>query len=401
MKRPVLLLALIAATLSSPACRQAESQEKVLTPVKTKTVELRSVSDELRYAGNVAPRISVDLAFKVGGYVSSLLKLRGVDGRERPVDEGDLVQEGTVLATVRQQDYTDRVSQARSQFTEAVSALASAKAQLLEAQLAAQQAELDFGRAQNLFSSQSLTKADYDSAKTRLDVSRARVDTAKGQVQASESRIAGARASVSQAELALADTELRAPMASVVMKRLVEVGSLVGPGTGGFVLADIDSVKVVFGAPDTIAPKLKLGMLLRLSTEALPEARFSGRITQISPSADLKSRVFDVELTVPNGGHRLKPGLIATVILPVSGPAKQAMVLPFSSIIRSKTNPEGYAVFVVRPESGRHLARLQDVSLGEPLGNAVAVTAGVQAGERVVTNGSNLLTDGEAVQVVP
>ncbi|HYK90027.1 MAG TPA: efflux RND transporter periplasmic adaptor subunit [Acidobacteriota bacterium] len=401
MKRLVFCLAtaLLAPFLS--ACRQAETQEKALTPVMTREAELLTLSDELRYSGNVMPNIRVDLAFKVGGYVSSIHRVRGVDGRQRDVDEGDPVRQGTVLATVRQQDYTDKVSQAQSQLSEAQSTLATAKSQLVEAQATAQQAELDFNRAQNLFSTQSLTKSDYDSAKTRLDVSRARVDSAKGQVQAADSRMAGAQALVSQAELALADTELRAPLDAVVMKRLVEVGSLVGSGSGGLVLADISSVKVVFGAPDTIVPKLQPGTSLRISTEAIPGTQFLGRITQISPSADVKSRVFDVELTVPNRDLRLKPGMIATVIVSASGPARQELVLPLSSILRSKTNPDGYAVYVVRQEGGKQVTRLRDVTLGEPFGNAIAVRAGVQAGERVVTNGSTMLTDGEAVRVVP
>ena len=166
----------------------------------------------------------VDLAFKRGGYVESLLQVRGADGIARSVQEGDLVASGAVLATLRQSDYVDKRTQAEAQLREAEASLSHATS--------------ESERAGRLFATGSLTKRDYDAAQTQVDVIRAKRD--------------GARALVQEAQNAVADTNLASPIDGVVLKRLVEVGSLAGPGTPGFVIADSRRVKVVFGAPDRI-----------------------------------------------------------------------------------------------------------------------------------------------------
>src|SRR5262249_32458949 len=93
-----------------------------------------------------------------------------------------------------------------------------------------------------------------------------------------------------------------------ISQRNVEIGSLVSAGATGFVLADTRSVKAVFGVPDTEVRRLRLGMPLVMMTEAYPGVQFAGRVTAVSPLADPKSRVYDVEVTVPNPQERLRIG---------------------------------------------------------------------------------------------
>lgn len=78
------------------------------------------------------------------------------------------------------------------------------------------------------------------------------------------------------------------------MKRSVDLGSLVGPATNGFTLADTSSVKAVFGVPDTFISGVRLGQHLIISMDALSHT-VEGRVSAISPAADPKSRVFSVE----------------------------------------------------------------------------------------------------------
>jgi len=346
-----------------------------------------SRSDELRYSANVLPNTQVVAAFRVGGYVERVEK----------VEEGDRVARGAVLAVLRQGEYLSKVGQVKAQMEEATAALQAARSQLVEAETALRQAELDFKRAQNLFNTQSLTKADYDGARTKLDIAQAKVETARDQVKAIESRGAGARELAGEAGIALDDTSLKAPIEGVALKRMVEPGALVAPGTPAFVLADLASVKIVFGVSDVAISSLRPGAVLPVHTEALPGAVLRGRITRIAPSADLKSRLFDVELTIDNREGRLRPGMIASVVL-AGAAAKPVPVIPLGAIVRSKTRPDGYSVFVAGEDS---VARLRDVELGEAFGNNIAVTAGVRTGERVITSGSNLVHDGERVLIVP
>ena len=75
--------------------------------------------------------------------------------------------------------------------------------------------------------------------------------------------------------------------------------------------------------------------------------------------------------------------------------------VPLSAIVRPAGDPDGYAVFVVDGSGGEQTVRSRPVTLGEVSGNAIAVTAGLRAGEHVVVSGPSLLRDGEAVRVLP
>jgi multidrug efflux system membrane fusion protein len=161
------------------------------------------------------------------------------------------------------------------------------------------------------------------------------------------------------------------------------------------------SVKAVFGAPDMVVNKLKLGSELTVTAESLPGAKFRGQITRVAPAADPKSRVFEIEVTIPNPRQLLKSGFIASLELAESAPPKQVTVVPLAAIVRAKDKPDGYAVFVVEEKSGKPIARLRRVKLGEAFGNTIAVIEGVNTGERVITMGATLALDGQAVQVIP
>src|SRR5262249_6767839 len=147
--RVLILGGLAGATLAG--CSHKSADQRPLTPVRTSQVQTISTGSETRYSANIVPNAQVDLAFKSGGYVTSIRQVRGVDGRMRNLDIGDWVHRGTVLAVVRQKDYTDQFEQA--------------KAQLARAQADYEQAKVNFERASNLYSTASATKPDYDSAK--------------------------------------------------------------------------------------------------------------------------------------------------------------------------------------------------------------------------------------------
>src|SRR5215470_9279915 len=103
------------ASLVQIGCSKAESEQKALTPVRIAEVQTISTGSETRYSANIVPNAQVDLAFKSGGYVVSIRQVKGADGRMRNADTGDWVSRGTVLAVVRQQDYTDQREQAQAQ----------------------------------------------------------------------------------------------------------------------------------------------------------------------------------------------------------------------------------------------------------------------------------------------
>jgi RND family efflux transporter MFP subunit len=359
--------------LAIAACagRSEPAPPKIITPVRVRLVEERAQLAGAHYSGTLEPATRVDLAFKVGGYVQEIDQIRAGD-QLRKVQEGDFVSKGTVLAVVRQSDYQQKVEAAQAGLSEAVAQQ--------------RQTQLDFDRARRLEASNAISKSDVENQGARLETGAARVESAKSRIV--------------EAQLALADCTLRAPIDGVLLKRPIEVGSLVAPGTLGFVIADTKTVKVLFGAPDRLVEKLKPGDKLQVSFDAVA-GNFAGMISRIAPSADPKSRVFEVEANIPNPQNLLHVGMIAKLVIPEASLNGKALVLPLTAVVRSHHDPRGFSVFVVDDEQGKAIARLRDVKLGELVGSAVIVTAGLESNERVVSMGATLLTEGEPVRVIP
>jgi RND family efflux transporter MFP subunit len=403
---------------------KTNGQEKTLKPVKVKTVDTHSGTTSVHYSASIRPSSQVEVAFKVGGYVEAI---KFADGRH--IQAGDVVAKGAVLAQLRQSDYVAKVNEAKSQtgearssletssahLQEAITAVETSRAQLQDSEAALQRATLDFQRAEALFATESITKPDFDAAKERFDVNKAKFDAAKAQlavaeakvntaryqINAAESRVKTTEATVYTASIPLGDAQLRAPLGAVVIERKVEVGQLVSTGTPAFVLADLSSVKAAFGVPDLTLQNFKLGDTLTMTTDAVPGTEFTGHISRISPAADQSSRVFDVEVTIPNSQGLLKPGMIASMNVQEPGATTEIPIVPLTAITRSKSDPNAYAVLVVEEAAGKHVARMRNVTLGESYGNSVAVKSGVKPGEIVITTGVTQVADGEEVRVMP
>jgi RND family efflux transporter MFP subunit len=377
------------------------SAEKPPTPVRVQAVQSQVSSSGQRYSANINPYTQVDLAFKVAGYIEDVLQVKGADGRMRDVQGGDWVTKATVLARVRQIDYQEEVNQAKGQLATAQATWQQAKANLAKAQATLTKAQLDFERATNLLATQSMTKADYDGYNENFATSQASVNEAQAQVAATQGKVAAAAAQLKQAEINLGDSSLKARMDGVILQRNIDVGSLVAAGTVGFSIADVRAVKVVFGVSDVMHRQLQLGSPLAITVDSLPGTEFPGHVTAITPAADPQTRVFNIEITVPNPQNQLRPGMVASLQVPGGQLADPLPAVPLSAIVRPPDNPAGYAVFVVEGQAGKEVARVRHVKVGTVYGDMIAVPEGVRVGDRVITTGTTLLVDGDQVRVIP
>ena len=353
-------------------CEHSSAPAHEAIPVRLSAAGTLDESGGLRYSANIDAFTQVSLAFKSGGYVDRIIERKGADGRARVLQVGDRVSQGEILAHVRESEYVDRVN--------------SARAQMDQAQANYDKAKLDFERATNLYKTDSYTKAQYDAAKAAFDGSAASVENAKAAWQ--------------QAKTALADCSIQSPLTGWVLSRSIEVGALVGTGSSAFVLADTHLVKAVFGVPDTRVSSVKLGASQTITTTSFPE-EFQGRITSLSPSADPKSRVFSVEVTIPNSDGRLKPGMIATLTLGGGKLESVTTVVPLSAVVRSTKQADGFAVFVATDQGGKSIAQERTVEIGDTQGNLISVTKGLKPGESVVVTGGTLIKDGDEIKVIP
>jgi RND family efflux transporter MFP subunit len=172
------------------------------------------------------------------------------------------------------------------------------------------------------------------------------------------------------------------------------------------VLGDLSSVKARFGIPDAMIQTVRPGDAIDVTVEAVGATTFAGHVTAIAPAADAQSRVFDVEVTIPNTDGRLRPGMIGTVAVGQASRddralAHRPLAVPLSAVVRSEAGGGQFAVLVVERENALDVARLRRVELGEVMGNVIAVLKGVDAGQRVVVSGATLVVDGDPVRVLP
>jgi RND family efflux transporter MFP subunit len=338
--------------------------------VRLATVAAPQMSAEtLRYSASILPYAQVDLMFRSSGYVTNVRQVRGSDGRSRDIGTGDYAEQNLTLAHIRREDLQNQVAQAQAQLDQATAQHTKA--------------DQDFQRAKALYSTQSLTKPDYDQSQAAFNSTQAAMDNAN--------------AALLQTQLLLGDADLKAPFSGYILSRNIDLGSLVSPSTNAFTIADIGRVKVSFGAPDYVLSRVRLGQELRIQAEN-DAASLKGRITSISPAADTRNRIFAVEVTVNNRDRRLKPGMIASIGLgevPLS-----SISIPISAIVPLPSEPEHFAVMVAQERAGTLVANLRKVQLGTTHDNSVAVE-GVHPGERVVSVGAQLLKDGDPIQVIP
>jgi RND family efflux transporter MFP subunit len=367
-------------------------------PVKVEIVATQEVRPAWRYSGEIRPDTEVLMAFKQPGYIAALHQLRGADGRVRDIQVGDEVRAGTVLAHLRRNDYEATLNTAVGQEQSTQGALEASRAQLVQAKADQTKADQDFERAQALYAAKAMTRPDYDAAVAQHDSATASVQAAMRQIEARQGQLSAAQGQKTSAQIGLGDTNLIASMPGVIVAKDVERGDLVAAGTRAFILDDIRVVKVNFGVPDNMVARFRIGSRVPVEVDALGRT-LTGRITEIAASANRESRVFNIEVTLPNADRSLRVGMIASVRIDQAGP-QSVPVVPLTALITSESGSNNYSVFAIQEGDGKQFAQLKSVRIGEPVGKSVVINEGLLPGERIIVNRTNQLADGSLVRVI-
>src|SRR5262249_18906211 len=246
------------------------------------------------------------------------------------------------------------------------------------------------------------TKPEFDHARTQLEVAMAEVKAAQAGLSLAQAQAGAARAQMVGGETRARGTGLGAPFAGVVVRGDTEQGAR-GRARGGvpqFVLADIQCVKAVFQAPDITLQRLRLGRRVTVQTAALPESEMTGQVSSIAPNADPATRLFAVEVTLPNQQSLLRPGMVATVNLADETP-REVLAVPPSAIARASDDPQAHRVLVIDDRNAKTYARLRGVILGQGSGESIVIVSGLSAGERVIIGGNNTVRADAQVRIVP
>lgn len=315
-----------------------------LVNVETLVVEPRPFTSHVRIVGTVEAERDVTVTAREGGTVEALVARKG--GR---------VAAGEPLVRIDDDVLRAQLDQAESQAT---------------------LAEETWTRQRQLW--------ERDSVGTEMAYLQAKYNarTARAQAQVLSERVAR--------------TVVRAPFDGILDDRMVEVGSTVAPGAPVARLLDVDTVTISGGVPERFAADIARGTPVTVTVDALGGREFAGTIDFVGSAVAGGDRTFKVEVQVPNPGLGIKPGMVANVKID-RRTLEDAVVVPRPAVLRREA---GYIVYVAKPDNaGGWRAEARPVVPGETGEQDVVITAGLDAGERVVVVGQQRLAHGDALRL--
>jgi RND family efflux transporter MFP subunit len=341
--------------------------------VATVPVERRDVLRQSIQPVTAAPFHVAEFGSMVTGYVA-----------EVSADIGDRVKAGQPLARI---DVPDIAQLLRSHQAEAKRAATDIEA--ARGRLNASQAEWE--RVEALVKTATVTAKAGDEARERLEAAKAELD-------ASEARLTAAQARSAETQAMFDYATLKAPFDGLVIERSVDPGDLVtAAGKAGanglplFRVARTDVLRIIAHLPERDALWAHPGDPVTLAFDALPGSALEAKITRVASALDGATQRMRVEIDWPNAEPALPPGLFGRATITLEK-REGALVIPATALRASR---EGPLVYVVKDGRVRH----QPVKLGIDDGGFVELTAGVQAGDRVVDGSVDRLADGAAVEV--
>jgi membrane fusion protein (multidrug efflux system) len=231
-------------------------------------------------------------------------------------------------------------------------------------------AKRDMDRMEKLFKENIVPESSYQDAKSLF------VSTA------AELRIV---------EEGLNDSSIRAPFTGRIVKKLTEVGEIVGAGTPLAILAEIDPVVVKAAVPDNFIRKIRTGQMVSVRADSYPQQIFEGVIHRLETTADPLSRTFGMEVRLANPGEKLRPGLIAQVEV-VLRKKESGITIPLDTIMSFGSHP---TVFVVK----NLIAEKRMIRTGDIVGEDIEVLEGLVPSEMVVISGQEYLKNGQSVVI--
>lgn len=303
-----------------------------------RTAVNQAADTTLRISGNIEAHESV-VSFKVQGRIMEL-----------PVQEGQYVKQGDLLARLDDDDYQQQVSvdEATVGTREAELELAVAGSRVQEIQASKQtlidaQADLElkraeFRRRQALLAEQGVSREDVDSATSQLKRAQATYErvkqthdqivegTRKEEIAVRRANLELAREALQMSRVKLNYTVLSAPVSGVVLVRQAELGEVVSAGTPVVTIADVDHLWLRGYLNETDLGRVRWGQSATVHTDTYPDKAYRGRVSFISSQAEFTPKsvethkervtlVYRIKIDLDNPNHELKPGMPAEAVI--------------------------------------------------------------------------------------
>jgi RND family efflux transporter MFP subunit len=339
-------------TLTTTTRQDAILSVAVTTPIQG------AVAQEITLPANTQAFIDTPIYARTNGYL-----------RKWYADIGTHVHSGQLLAEIETPELDQQVQQAQSD-------LAAAQANL-------QIAQITFDRWTKLLAKNAVSKQETDQATSDLN--------------ARQSVLSAAEANVRRLQQLQGFERVYAPFGGVITARNVDIGALIQAGDSNspkaelFHMASTDKLRLFVPVPEVYANEVHNDDHIAVTSDAFPDAKFTGTIVRNSDSIDISNRTLNVEVDVLNTEHKLLPGQYAFIHLPIP-PSTSSMTLPSNALL---FRADGLRVGVVR--NGR--VQLAPVQIGHDYGAKVEVISGLAPADQVILNPPDSLVQGQLVNV--
>jgi RND family efflux transporter MFP subunit len=359
---------------------------------QTATVQRMNVQREVDLSGTLLSPEQAKISSEVAGII-----------REVRMQLGTEVKAGDVLVRLEPSELQFALDRAESALRQVEAQLGIDRAQdkqpppdeqiasVRQALANRDDARSTFERAQQLNARGLLTRADRDTADTRLKVAEANYQAALDTVHSLKASLQDRRASYDLAQKKLADAVIKAPVAGSISERLVQPGEFIRENTPVATIVQVSPLKLKTAIQEKHASLIKPGQVIEFDVEAFVNRKFKGTIAYVSPAVDQATRTFAVEALVENGDRRLKPGFFAKGVVLTHVDAS-VVAVPEEAI---STLAGVSTVYVI--ENGK--ARQQQISLGARQNKLVEVTTGLKGDEHLATTNLSQLATGVSVRL--
>jgi multidrug efflux system membrane fusion protein len=311
-----------------------------------------------------------------------------VDGQLTQVafKEGQNVNKGDLLGEVDPRPYQVALEQARG-------TMAQARGNLAKDEAALRDAQANYVRDQELFRQNII-------AKQQLDTQLASADGIKGSIQADQATIDAAQAAIDAAQLNLVYTHITAPISGRIGLRQLDSGNMIhaADATGLAIITQLQPIAVLFSIPEdqlqSVLKKLHQGVTLKADAYDRDEKRklASGTLLTVDNQIDQTTGTSKLKAVFPNTDYALFPNQFVNIRLALDT-QRNAIIIPSAGIQRG---PNGTFVYLVQSDS---TVSIRAVKAGLTIENNVAIADGLQAGDRVVVDGAEKLTEGMKVSL--
>jgi multidrug efflux system membrane fusion protein len=357
---PAAGLALLAAAplACSPAAAPPEPE---LRPVRYEVVSSVDAGRRRSFSGTCRPALEPSLSFKVDGTLA-----------RRPVDLGDRVERGTLIAELDPSDY-------QLQVEEAAAALRSAEAE-------ARNAEARFSRIRGLYENGNASRTDYDSARAAAESGRAYEESVRKRLDLARQR--------------LSYTRLVAPVAGAIARVSAEVNENVRAGQEVVLLAAEGGYEVEVTVPESLIGQIHAGQDARVTFDALPGRTLESTVTEVGVTSSSTGTAFPVKARLAEDDPGVRPGMAAEVEFRLDEPGEGARFrVPAHAVAEDR---RGRFVLLVEPTGpGEGIVHRREVEVGALTPDGIEVLRGLEEGDRLVTAGISQLEDGDAVKLPP